>query len=287
MAETNNQRQARLAKARAAYRKKRNAETKNEREARLKKARNAYRKKRAGMPNRRLRTENQKAATKAARLARYAESPEAIAAAKRKANRVAKAVEKAAKKANAALQRETARLNAVMALIAKRRSLTNDQKSQALINKKTMSPKNLRAKYIVVQKRANLKAKAAAKAAEKKAATAQREANRAAKDAEKANKALQKESKRLNMVLALIAKRRRLTNDQKSQALNNKAKMSAKNLRAKYIIVQKRAKKAVVANDAANKAAAPKKTAAANKAKKLSNNIPNWMKVTEGSRRRR
>jgi len=99
----------------------------------------------------------------------------------------------------------------------------------------------------------------------------------------KARNDAERESKRLEEVLKLIAKRRSLTNDQKSQALINRAAMSAKNLRAKYIIVQKRAKEAA----AANKAAAPKKTAAANKAKKLVNNIPNYMKVAEGSRRRR
>ncbi|AUT19158.1 hypothetical protein DSLPV1_187 [Dishui lake phycodnavirus 1] len=74
-----------------------------------------------------------------------------LAAAKeaRKAASEKKKLENAKKAAN----REARRLEKVMAAIRIRRSLTNDQKAQALVNQATMSAKNLKAKYIVVQKR--------------------------------------------------------------------------------------------------------------------------------------
>lgn len=64
------------------------------------------------------------------------------------------------------------------------------------------------------------------------------------KKLQKAKKAANLEARRLEKVMALIRKRRSLTNDQKAQALVNQATMSAKNLKAKYIVVQKREKKA-------------------------------------------
>jgi hypothetical protein len=62
-------------------------------------------------------------------------------------------VEKLLEKANKSLQTEANRLNRVLGLIKKRRSLTRNQKDRALINAAKMSAKNLRAKYIIVQKR--------------------------------------------------------------------------------------------------------------------------------------
>ena len=61
--------------------------------------------------------------------------------------------EKLLEKANKSLQKEANRLNLVLGLIKKRRSLTRNQKDRALINAAKMSAKNLRAKYIIVQKR--------------------------------------------------------------------------------------------------------------------------------------
>ena len=61
--------------------------------------------------------------------------------------------EKLLEKANKSLQQEANRLNRVLSLIKKRRSLTRNQKDRALINAAKMSAKNLRAKYIIVQKR--------------------------------------------------------------------------------------------------------------------------------------
>lgn len=79
---------------------------------------------------------------------------------------------------------------------------------------------------------------------------------RAAKAAAKAKAAMQKEANRLQRVLAIIAKRRSLSANQKDQALVNAVNMSAKNLKAKYIIVQKRVKAAKKAKKANSPVAA-------------------------------
>ena len=75
----------------------------------------------------------------------------ANAAAKRaaKANREKKRAEKAKAKANAAAQKEANRLKKVLALIAKRRSLSPERKAQAQKNAQSgRSAKNIRAEYL-------------------------------------------------------------------------------------------------------------------------------------------